>query len=843
MLYWCDTCVNVVCSHCVMINGEHKDHTIRSVTAKHAELRSHAATLTPRIATLAQQLKDETALTEALHAQTEAKLTALSTRTAQYPSQARAPLSELAKQLRLFLSQRTKQELDVLARTQNTLASMTGATDAPSITRLGRLLVSRPVWPFTSATASASVNADLNDSEPNEQVIMNTLADTPWAAARAAFEAATTDATAGLVPREVKCAADVPLADLLSASDGDGSVAEIGTVELCGVRFTCTMRRGCGCSASPLLLSQQALLQDSKDGAITGASVEGTPSNANTDAGSSPTTSATALPLCRCALVGEVTATIMSTSLAASYNACGARAKVVAELIETEDSDEVEDGIDNDNKANNTGKNITATSDSINCGVDDSGNTCEFGTVRATFTVLRGIASKSSGGAQSNDDNTDNSGLIAAMLLTDVDKRTAAVVLAQLTDAQAMVTASTGAKWGVRVAVAFPDVFHEKRALHMLAEAVPVDWMLRTEGAAAVAAAKAAAEAAARTAAEAAAKAAAEAVDKAAAEAAAKVAAEKAAAEAAANAAAEAEAANFAKWQTIPQSNNWEAVFDAHIACSLEECGYPRRQEKVASYDYTPSPAPVRDHGIPHPAALTLLQTKARERILAYSLKRLKKEHMTSDLVMYVALCDANNTCYNKHCMVIRLDDKRLPHNAAHFRTAAQSWALGSRLHQCFVPSGQYSGTPLPFVTLHHFQHGPSCAKSPITLPETDIVYGEYTAPAASANVTYPVGTVLMYPREVVPREKKSTFHGAYDSPWFIVFKPCAATLLRGAVPVGRVMSLVKSYNASTSDNSAQPFAADVLQCFETYASPQTGQQCKQNSSCMRLVSNIIPGF
>mgnify|MGYP001152101549 CR=1 FL=1 len=829
MLYWCDTCVNVVCGHCVVINGEHKDHTIRSVTAKHAELRSHAATLTPRIATLAQQLKDETALTEALHTRTEAKLTTLSATAEQYASHARAPLSALAKQLRLFLSQRTKQELEVLARTQNTLASMTGATDAPSITRLGRLLASRPVWPFTSATASASVNADLDGSEPNEQAITNTLADTPWAAARAAFEAATTDATAGLVPREVTCAADVPLADLLSASSGDGFVAEIGTVELCGVRFTCTVRRGCGCGASPLLLSQQAQLQDSEDGAITGASVEGTPSSANADAGSSPTTSATALPLCRCALVGEVTATIVSTSLAASYDACGRRAKAVAELIETEDSDDVDDGTNNQIKANDTGKNITATADSVDCGVDDSGNTCEFGTVRATFTVLRNNDSKSSGGAQSGDNNTDNSGLVAAMLLTDVDKRTVAVVLAQLTDAQAAATASMGAKWCVRVAVAFPDVFHEKRALHMLAEAVPVDWILRTDTkavesaaaeAAAVAAAKAAAEAVARAAAEAAAKAAAEA-------------AEKAAAEAAAKAAAEAEAAANAKWL----SNDWEAVFDSHIACSLEECGYPRRQAKVASRYYTPSPAPVRDHGVPPPAALTQLQTKARDRILAYARQELGNGHMTSDVVMSVKLWDANNTTsYGVHRMVIRLDDKRFPHNAAHFRTAAQSYALGRGLHQCFVPSGQSPDTRLPFVSLHYVQHGPSCAKSPITLPETDIVYGEYTAPAASANVTYPVGTVLMYPREVVPREKTCGF-GTYDSPWFIVFKPCAATLLRGAVPVGRVMSCVTGGTASTSDNSAQPFDAHVLQCFETNASPQTGQPCKSNTSYMFFAS------
>ena len=348
-------------------------------------------------------------------------------------------------------------------------------------------------------------------------------------------------------------------------------------------------------------------------------------------------------------------------------------------------------------------------------------------------------------------------------------------------------TASTGAKWRVRVAVAFPDVFHEKRALQMLADIVSMHFVARGE-------AKAAAKAAALT-----------------------------AAEAAAKAAAEAEAAANAKWKLVLQSNSWEEAFDSHIACSLEECGYPRRQAKVSSYDYTPSPAPVRTHGVPPPAALTLLQTKARDRILAYALQKLGPEHMTSDVVIYVDLCDGNNAGYDNHRMVIRLDNKRFPHNATHFRTAGHTYALGIRLHQCFVPSSQSPGTRLPFVTVHHVQHGPSCAKSPITLPDTDIVYGEYTAPAASENVTYPVGTVLMYPREVVPREI-TTVHGACDSPWFIVFKPCAATLLNGAVPVGRVMSCVQGKTASTSDNSAQPFDARALQRFETYTSPQPGQ-------------------
>ena len=434
MLYWCDTCVNVVCGHCALIDGEHKDHVIRSVTTKHAELRSHATTLTSRIAELTLQLKNETALTETLRTKTDAKLTTLSTTTERYPSQALAPLSALAKQLQLFLLQRTKQEHETLARTKNTLASMTGATDAPSITRLGRLLASLPVWLFTSATARASVNADLNSSKPNEQVINNMPADTPWAAARAAFEAATTDATAGLVPREVTCEADVPLADLLSASNGDGFAAQLGTVELCGVRFTCTVRRGCGCGASPLLTSQNTQFQLSEDGAVPATIVEGTPSNAHTDASSSLTTSARSFLQCKCAVVGEVTATILSTSLAASYDACGVRARAVAALIETEDSDDVEDGIENQIKAKETGEKTAALAHLVDRGDAISGNTCGFGTVHASFTVLRNGGSKSSGGAQSDDNNTDNSGLVATMLLTDINKRTAAVVLAQLTD-------------------------------------------------------------------------------------------------------------------------------------------------------------------------------------------------------------------------------------------------------------------------------------------------------------------------------------------------------------------------------------------------------------------------
>ena len=51
------------------------------------------------------------------------------------------------------------------------------------------------------------------------------------------------------------------------------------------------------------------------------------------------------------------------------------------------------------------------------------------------------------------------------------------------------------------------------------------------------------------------------------------------------------------------------------------------------------------------------------------------------------------------------------------------------------------------------------------------------------------------------------------------VFKPCAATLLRGAVAVGRVTSRVKNDAASTADCRINPFDAYLLRCLETQCS------------------------
>ena len=289
-------------------------------------------------------------------------------------------------------------------------------------------------------------------------------------------------------------------------------------------------------------------------------------------------------------------------------------------------------------------------------------------------------------------------------------------------------------------------------ALHMMADPVLVDCILKTESAAAEAAAEAAAKAAAG-------------------------ATDKTACEAAANSAVVAAGwamALEALWKAAILSGDWEVILNSFVAWVLVCCGYPPRWAKVASNVYAPSPAPVKNHEVPPPEALALLQTKARQRIRqcirTETLRRFGQEHVTSDVIMRVGFYDAKTSSHVTHRMVIRLDDSQYPCNAAHFRLAAQNYALGHGLHKCFVLSG--TRRPPPVVTLYHAEPSSSCvncaAKSPIKLPECDIVYGEYTAPAASAKVIREVGTVLMYPRKVVPRDEISDYR-AYDSPWFIV--------------------------------------------------------------------------
>ena len=258
----------------------------------------------------------------------------------------------------------------------------------------------------------------------------------------------------------------------------------------------------------------------------------------------------------------------------------------------------------------------------------------------------------------------------------------------------------------------------------------------------------------------------------------------------------------------VQPTSGWQDAFDAHIACSLEESGFPRRVKYDHSADdYQTLPAPLRANCVPSTAAVALLQARARERILLYSRDNIVACHRISDVVMGMKFV---GSLQSEYCKVIRLDNKRFPCNAAHFCVAAGQALIGNRIHTCFVPPGV---TSLPYVTFYHSSDYAPCASAPLRLPDSDIVYGEYTEPHVVADTgetaTYAVGTVLMYPRAVLPVQST-------DTPWFIVFKPCAISLLRGAVPVGRVISCVEGNEPRLHDSGSEPFNAAVLRCFES---------------------------
>jgi len=272
------------------------------------------------------------------------------------------------------------------------------------------------------------------------------------------------------------------------------------------------------------------------------------------------------------------------------------------------------------------------------------------------------------------------------------------------------------------------------------------------------------------------------------------------------------------------QFSAWEPEFDAHIACTLEASGYPRRLKRDPwMEEVEPFPAPVRATSPPSAAELTALQAKARERILAHARGGVGREHTASALEMNMWLSNADTPRCSYRRMAVRLDDERFPANAAHVRTAIES-TLGRLLHQCFVPPGRTAAS-LPFVTW--YTGVPHCSSQPLTLPDSDIVYGEYAAPAADAGVVYSAGTVLVYPRSVVPADPPSCGGECVaDTPMFLVFKPCDATLLRGAVPVGRVLCCFTDYaQADVYDSGDAPFDEEMIRCFERHCAQDTTSQ------------------
>jgi len=143
-------------------------------------------------------------------------------------------------------------------------------------------------------------------------------------------------------------------------------------------------------------------------------------------------------------------------------------------------------------------------------------------------------------------------------------------------------------------------------------------------------------------------------------------------------------------------------------------------------------------------------------------------------------------------------------------------------LHTCFLPPG-LNAADAPFVTLHSTDCTTPCCYRPVTMPDTDTAFGEYTAHHSNDALTYSAGTVLMRPRSVLPSTVQADGtdnQWSTDTPVFIVFKPCAASLLRGAVPVGTVLfcSQNDAYcSAFDIDyHETPPFTEERIRWFES---------------------------
>lgn len=245
----------------------------------------------------------------------------------------------------------------------------------------------------------------------------------------------------------------------------------------------------------------------------------------------------------------------------------------------------------------------------------------------------------------------------------------------------------------------------------------------------------------------------------------------------------------------------WQDAFDTYIVCKLKESGY------IQQLNHS------RPTNEPSQAVLSLSQVRARESIIAFAKSKVKSEHMTSDVVMKLQLNESYST-QKTYSMVIRLNDEKFPCNAAHFRAGLVRQALGNYRHVCIVPRGKSAAMPV----LVFYKYDCECHRNTdrIQFPDSDIVYGEYSMSASRTKsksenkiTMYPVGTVLMYPRSVLPGELENK--GNHDSPWFIVFRQCPVNLMRGAVPVGRVMSCVAGNEPAKHDSGDEPFDAPVL--------------------------------
>ena len=222
-----------------------------------------------------------------------------------FAAQAVAPLATVLSQLKLYITQSSITDDKKLATARENLSLITESVAAPSITELSALAAASRGWP-------ARVSPQLTSEQTTAyEVITDAINDASTAAA----------------PREAVCEADVPLSALMRGA----LPVELGSVELCGVRFHFRARRGCICAAQPLA----ANITDSNG-------VEGVDWREP----------------CECGLICETTAKPIWKALNSLYKACGTRARAIDRLVFTNDDDDDDDD-DNGHDSQNASSSLS----------------------------------------------------------------------------------------------------------------------------------------------------------------------------------------------------------------------------------------------------------------------------------------------------------------------------------------------------------------------------------------------------------------------------------------------------------------------------------------------------
>ena len=273
----------------------------------------------------------------------------------------------------------------------------------------------------------------------------------------------------------------------------------------------------------------------------------------------------------------------------------------------------------------------------------------------------------------------------------------------------------------------------------------------------------------------------------------------------------------------------WREAFDAYIAVELENHGFPRRRVvtnllRLTTMTLLDTPAPVVSHGPPTPSALSLLQRRVRLLMRANSFSYVWQRELSVRFDVH----NAAQVRQSKFDLIVSPDraygdDDELNCHIAFFMLGSKVWqGAFAQLHSCCLPPG-LSAADAPFVTLFYGDFGLPCFPHHVTLPETDTVFGEYTLPSDIDTLTYPAGTVLLRSRSLLPSSIPSLL--------FVVFKPCPATLLRGAVPIGRVVGCgsndVALSQADLQIKDRPPFTEERVSWLESFCA---ARRCSKRS-------------